>query len=209
MSEDKAERLFADIVSILFHPIFIVPAVAAWLIYAEPTVRLSADPRHINLMFLSIVLTDVFFPLMVVILLKGLGMIQSIRLESQRDRIIPYIGTMTFYFWSWRVMKFLPYSSMPLIALHLGAFVAVSAALILNSFLKISMHAIGVGGLVMIVLLVTFQSDMSFLPLAAAVLICGLVLTARQLVSDHTPMELVLGLVVGACCQAAGFVISA
>jgi len=205
MTENKSLRLLADLVSILFHPVFILPLAAAWIIYAMPSVRLSADPRHINLLFLSILLTDAMFPLVVVLLLKALNMVQSIRLSNQRDRIIPYIATMTFYFWSWRVMKFLPYAPASLVALHFGAFLAVSMALVLNSFMKISMHAAGVGGLLAFVVAVTFTNDISFIPLAAAALICGLVLTARQLASDHTNRELALGIAVGVVGQAIGF----
>ena len=41
-------------------------------------------------------------------------------------------------------------------------------------------------------------------PLAAVLLLTGLVCTARLIVSDHTPREIYLGLLVGMLCQFVG-----
>ena len=80
--------------------------------------------------------------------------------------------------------------------------------LVLNSFLKISMHTMGVGGLVMFALILCILGSKAHrtlrCPLAIAILIAGLVWTARLSVSDHTNRELGLGFVVGMVCQVAG-----
>ncbi|HVK48741.1 MAG TPA: hypothetical protein VM488_12865, partial [Pseudobacter sp.] len=60
----------------------------------------------------------------------------------------------------------------------------------------------GVGGLVTFFLLFTFgQTEETALYLALALLIAGLVCTARFIVSDHTSKEIYAGLIVGALCQ--------
>jgi hypothetical protein len=74
--------------------------------------------------------------------------------------------------------------------------------LLLNSFYKISMHAMGVGGLMglMVVLLRTGHLQ-SALPLVAAILITGMVCTARLVDSDHRGFDIVSGLLVGFLAQ--------
>ena len=44
-----------------------------------------------------------FFPLVTVLLLKGLNFIDSIYLRTQKDRIIPFVACMIWYFWVWYV----------------------------------------------------------------------------------------------------------
>ncbi len=57
------------------------------------------------LVLLRVIGTSVFLPFMTVVLLKGLGFIDSIRLETQKERIIPYVACITFFFWSYYVSK--------------------------------------------------------------------------------------------------------
>ena len=45
------------------------------------------------------------FPLVTVLLAKGLGFIDSVYLKTQRDRIIPYIACEIYYFWIAYVLR--------------------------------------------------------------------------------------------------------
>ena len=84
----------------------------------------------------------------------------------------------------------------------LGVFLASSAALITNIYFKISMHAIGLGG--MLSIFITIANSYSMLmtwPLSAALLITGLVCTARLLITDHTEKDIYSGLALGLLAQ--------
>jgi hypothetical protein len=145
-----------------------------------------------------------------VLLAKGLGFIKSVQLKDQKDRIIPYIATLTWYFWAWMAIRSWTDSPPALVAMIFGAFLSVSVALVLNSFLKISMHAIGIGGLLMFMLLMSFEGAQGVgLPLTLSILIAGMVYTARMMVSDHSDRELSLGFIVGMLCQLGSFIIFA
>jgi hypothetical protein len=199
-------RILATLISYLFHPIFLVPLMAAYLIYGTPSLYLGMDPHLKSQRLITVILNDVFFPLLSILLMKGLGFIKSIKLKDQKDRIIPYVATLTFYFWAWMAMRSFNDTPSVMTAMLFGAFLSVSIALVLNSFLKISMHAIGVGGLLMFMLLMGFEGAEGVgLPLTLSILITGLVFTARMMVSDHTDRELSLGFIVGLLCQLAGF----
>lgn len=199
------KKSIATVVSYLFHPIWLVPLMAAYLIYVDPVLYLGVTPRIKLFRLLTVIGNNVFFPLLSVVLARALGFIGSFQMKDAKDRIIPYIATLTWYFWSWRVMQNFQDSPAPMTAMLFGVFLSASAGLVLNSFLKISMHTIGVGGLVAFMLLLAFQGEQgAALPLALSILIAGLVWTARLSVSDHTKAELGMGFIVGMICQAAG-----
>jgi hypothetical protein len=68
--------------------------------------------------------------------------------------------------------------------------------------MKISMHAIGMGGLLGIFLMIMFQGSMLMTwPIALALFITGLVCTSRMMVSNHTSKEIYAGLLLGLACQ--------
>ena len=84
-----------------------------------------------------------------------------------------------------------------------GVFISSSMALIANIYNKISMHAIGLGGMLGIFGVIAFSYSMLMTwPLSIALLITGLVCTARLLITDHTPRDIYGGLVVGILAQA-------
>ena len=83
-----------------------------------------------------------------------------------------------------------------------GVFLTTAIALIANIFYKISMHAIGCGGLVGIFIIIMNSNSMLMTwPLSIALLITGLVCTSRLIVSNHTQKEIYMGLAVGLICQ--------
>ena len=156
-------------------------------------------------MFLLITLNAVLFPAVTILLLKGLGFIQSIFLHTQKDRIIPYIASMTFFFWAQYALREQPEIPRILVAFMFGVFISSAAALIANIYFKVSMHAIGMGGLTGIFFVIMQQNTMLMTwPLSAALLIAGLVCTSRLIVSDHNPKDIYSGLLIGFICQLIG-----
>ena len=200
------KKFLATVVSYVFHPIWLVPLMAAYLIYADPILYLGIRPKDKLFALLSTVIIMVVFPLISVLLARALGFISSIQMKEAKDRIIPYIVTLTCYFWAWRVFQYKE-SPEPMVAMIFGVFLSASAGLVLNSFLKISMHTMGVGGLVAFMVLCVYHDGGAYAPLflALAFLIAGLVWTARLIVSNHTTTELVLGFAVGVAGQLLGF----
>jgi hypothetical protein len=202
-------RLLANFFSYLFHPIFI-PLYITWMlafIHPDYFVGFSTIGKYKILLLVAI--NAFAFPLITVLLLKGLGFINSIFLKTQKDRIIPYIASMTFFFWTQYVLREQNFVPRILVAFMFGVFISSSAALIANIYHKISMHAIGMGGMLGLFLVVMQQNTMLMTgPLTFALLITGIVCTSRMIVSDHQPKEIYAGLVVGLLCQFIGAAIN-
>lgn len=188
--------------SYLFHPLFISVYVAAYLIYLYPYEFSVYDHRQKFLRLLSVILITTFFPALTVFLLWRLKFATSIYLRTQKERIIPYVASITYFFWAFYVSRNMPGSPQIMTFFFLGTFLAASAALMANNYFKISMHAIAVGGAAayMILLGVVTGQHIS-VAIAIATLIAGIVCTSRLLVSDHHPYEIYWGLVLGILSQ--------
>lgn len=196
-------RFFAYLFSVVFHPLFIPFYVVTFLIYLHPS-YFSGFSYYTQLkLLLSTVQNTIFFPLFAILLMKGLGFIKSVFLHTQQDRIGPYLTNMIFYFWMARVFfKFQPELNPVLATFMTGVFLTTAIALIANIFYKISMHAIGCGGLLGIFLIIMNSNSMLMTwPLCIALLITGIVCTSRLIISNHTQKEMYMGLLVGLLCQ--------
>lgn len=199
-----AARFFAHFISCVFHPLFIPLYVSLFLIFVHPSYFAGYDDYNKLWLPLRIAYNTIFFPAFTVFLLYRLKFISSVLLKSQKDRIIPYIACGIYYFWIYLVMRNNEGIPKILTAFLLGVFIASSAALIANIYLKVSMHAIGMGGLLGIFYCIMNSNTMLMTwPMAVAILITGMVCTARLIVSDHQPKEIVTGLLIGLFTQAA------
>ena len=202
-------KLLANFFSYLFHPIFI-PLYVTWMLaFIHPNYFVGFSTMGKYKILLLVAINAFAFPLITVLLLKGLGFINSIFLRTQKDRIIPYIAAMTFFFWTQYVLREQNFVPRILVAFMFGVFISSSAALIANIYHKISMHAIGMGGMLGLFLVVMQQNTMLMTgPLTFVLLTTGIVCTARMIVSDHQPKEIYTGLMVGLICQFIGAAIN-
>lgn len=195
----------AHIFSVLFHPLFIPLYVMYFLAFVHPSYFSGFSYGAKRQALFIITLNAVLFPLFCVLLLKALGFIDSFLLKTRKDRIIPYIACGIFFFWTYTVFRQQEQYPPVVSSFLLGVFLASSAALIANIYFKISMHAIGMGGVIGLFLIILFSNTMLMTwPLSLAFLVTGLVCTSRLIVSDHEPREIYLGLAVGIICQFAG-----
>ena len=198
-------RFFAQLISYVFHPLFIPFYVCWFLEFQHPSYFTGFNAGGRVRVLLMVSLNAIFFPLITVLLLKALGFLESFLAPTQKDRILLYISSMTFFFWAQYSLREQPEIPRILVAFMFGVFISSAAALMANIYSKISMHAIGMGGLVGIAYVVMQQNTMLMTwPLCTAVLIAGLVCTARLIVSDHSQKEIYSGLIVGFLCQVIG-----
>jgi len=195
-------RIFTGFFSYLFHPIFIPVYASLFLIYIHPSAFAGFSEPEKKQTVLIILLNLAFFPLISVLLLKAVGFIDSVYLRSQKDRIIPYITSGIFYFWTYTVFRQQPQYPLLLTSFVLGIFLASSAALIANIYLKISMHGIAMGGWLGFFLIISnTQTMLMTWPIAAVLLLTGLVSSARLLTGSHKPNEVYAGILVGILTQ--------
>ena len=197
-----ALKQVANVISYIFHPLFIPVYISWFLITIQPHLFASFTPTQKLLTILRFFVMYSFFPLVTVLLAKALGFLQSVHLKTQKERIIPYIACGIYYFWMWYVLRNQPQFSREVVILSMAIWIAASLGLLANIYMKVSMHAISMGVMVTFILLLALAQGSGYGPyISIAILITGLVCTARFIVSDHTPTEIYGGLLLGILSQ--------
>ena len=85
---------------------------------------------------------------------------------------------------------------------YFGIFISTAIGVIINNFIKISLHGIAMGSALMAVVLFSFYYQMQLTAaISITIILTGLVGTARLLASNHTNEEIYPGLIVGIVCQ--------
>ena len=196
-------RSFAHFFSWTFHPLFIPLYVMYYLVFINHGFFAGINEKEKFWVLIRVTLNMVFFPLVSVLLLRAVGFIDSFFLKTQKDRIIPYMASGIFFFWMYLVFRNQPGVPHILTSFVLGVFLTSSAGLMANIYFKISMHAMGCGGMLglMIVVLKTSNYSPFAVPFIIFILITGIVCTSRFIISDHSQKEVYAGLVVGLLCQ--------
>jgi hypothetical protein len=199
----------AHFFSLLFHPLFLPTYVTAFLLYIHPYAFAGLVEKFKVFKLFGVFFTTAFLPAFSVFLMRRLGFIESIFLRTQKDRIIPYVTAMIFFFWAWYVSKNQSENPPALTAFLLATFLANIAALMANIYFKISMHAIAAGALFLFFCWLSLTSNFSFtVYLSAATVITGLICTSRFIVSDHRAFEIYGGLLAGVICQAVAIAVA-
>ncbi len=202
LPQPKILRVIAKIVSYIFHPLFIPVYVTAYLIYIHPYLFAAYDSKQKFLRLLSVFVITVFFPAITVFLLWRLQFAESIYLRTQKERIIPFVASIIYFFWAFWVARNLEGTPSPMVFFFLGVFLSTSAALMANNYFKISLHGLGVGGAVaFMILLGTLTTEPMGMVISITTLIAGLVCTARLIVSDHHPFEVYSGVIIAVLTQ--------
>ena len=194
--------VFAKIISYIFHPLFLPTYVFFWLLNRFPYEFAGITPMALFARKITVFWMTAFFPAFSVFLLWRLKFIDNMLLRTQKERVAPYIITMIFYWWMWYLSR--NFTDQPLVLqfFYLSIFIATVVGLVFNSFFKISMHGMGVGGLLMFVILTCFYYHVYLgIDLSIVMLITGFVCTARLILSEHNNFELYAGLIAGALCQ--------
>jgi hypothetical protein len=203
----------AHIFSVVFHPLFILTYMVLVLLWANP---FSFGWRHVaeaDTLLIIVVMTTIMLPLISILMMKMMGWVQTFKLETRHERIGPYIASgimyLTLYLHVSRAETFPP----SLRVVTLGALLALWICFFINNFIKISIHAAGVGGLVGLVALtkLTFgyaQAQIGIpgginlvVPidyiLYGAIFIAGMVCTSRLILQTHNLKEVYIGFAVG------------
>jgi hypothetical protein len=201
-------RIIAKIITYIFHPVFMPTALAFVIVYLSPNYFGAISQKQVNLWLLSIGITTLFFPLFSIGLMKPLGFLSSFHMPTAKDRIIPLMTSMIFYFWVNHVFGNMPGVTVPLIlrVLLLGNFWAIILVFMFNIFTKVSIHTAGAGVMVGIMAVLMIISPINMLaPFILSLLIAGAIGTARLILRAHVPHQIWLGYIIGILVQFAAY----
>ena len=205
-SQPKIVKYIAHLLSYVLHPLFIPTYFFLFLMQVLPFEFVGITEWQLKMRLFSVAWLTAFFPAFAVFLLWRLKLSDSIFLRTQKERIIPYVITMFFYWWMYYLSRNFTDQPIALKFFYLGIFVASAIGMTVNNFMKVSLHAMGIAGLTTAVILVSvFYPVNNAVWVLLAVLLTALVISARLVVSDHTKKELIVGLFIGVFTQVAAY----
>jgi hypothetical protein len=209
-------KQFFKTLSYFFHPIF-MPILGLYFLFALdtlPTSYLTLDalfyfPTQAKLfLFIVVGILTVIAPLLSLLIMYWNKMIPNFQLENRQDRFYPFILVSFYYLLAYTYVR----QQLPDELMHpaLGGFlfgllVVFFLILILNTYLKVSMHAAAIFGLCGMLL---GYSQTQLAPVAGIgvtnlniilYLFCvaGLVAGGRLYLKAHTLKEVIIGMAVG------------
>ena len=194
-------KIAAKIISTLFHPL-IIPIIGLVIIFNTDSYVNYAIPDELKKAVILLVGTSTFLiPLLISLLLLNRKIINSLEMETQKERVIPYTFTIIFYVFTLFMIKRAP---IPPIIFNfiIGATLSVIIAFIVNIKWKISAHMIGIGGLVGALICISMMLEIYITPyIIFALIVAGLVGSSRLILKAHTQLQIYVGFVVGITCQ--------
>lgn len=195
----------AYILSVIFHPLILPTYAFAVIVLTNPYLFGNFSEGLKWLVVMRVFINTFLFPVICIFLLKQLGYVKSVNMEDRKERIIPYICCMVFYFWSFMVYR---KSEEPVIlnTALLGASVTLAVVFVINLFRKVSIHTAGMGCLIGLMLGNTLFSTYNLVWILLITLIAaGLVGTSRILLKAHEEKEIYIGYFVGFMAQMLAF----
>ncbi len=206
-------KFFSILVSYLFHPLFVILYMLGFLVVLNPFLFPYREPKQLGLIFLIVFFTATLIPLISVLLMKAVGIIDSMEMTNKSDRIGPLIVVIICYLWLYLNIRTNNMIPQPFSIFTFGALISVCVAFFLNNFNKISLHAVAAGGLLCAVFLVCFLNNKEYIffiggedlvfkvhilvPLCLSLVITGLVMSSRLYLKAHNYLDVWGGLLVG------------
>ncbi len=206
-------RIAAHLFSIVFHPLLILTYITLVLLWTNPYAFGWRSASEADTLLIILVMTSIVLPALAVVMMKGLGWVQSLQLESRHERIGPYIVAGIMYLSLYLHVTHAGTFPVSLRIAILGTLFALWISFFINNFSKVSVHAAGVGGLVAMMLLTKFYYayDPARIPLPGdhfffvsvnsmvfiSVLIAGAVCTSRIILQAHVNREVYQGFLIG------------
>ena len=205
-SQPMIVKYIAHLLSYVFHPLFIPTYFFLYLMQVLPFEFVGITDWQLKMRLFSVAWLTAFFPAFAVFLLWRLKLSDSIFLRTQKERIIPYVITMFFYWWMYYLSRNFTDQPIALKFFYLGIFVASAIGMTVNNFMKVSLHAMGIAGISTSIILVSiFYPITNAIWVPLAIVLTALVVSARLVVSDHSKKELVVGLFIGVFTQLAAY----
>lgn len=192
-------KVFSNLISYLLHPLFIpIGGTIAYFLITPKYTPLEIQSASI----LPIFILTVIIPIVTFFILKNVGLVNSIFLETATERKYPlYIHASIILLILYKVI---PNNYVSELYFYftglLGATVACLLLLLFN--FKTSLHAVGVSGLLMYLINLSIHFEINLIiAISIFILLTGAVLTARLYLKAHTRIELIIGVFIGLLSQ--------
>ncbi|WP_347373829.1 hypothetical protein [Aequorivita sp. Q41] len=192
-------KIFLKIASYLFHPLLM--PVLGTVIYFAVTPR-YIEPELVRTKLFAIAIITLLLPIVVFFLLKNLGIVETIYLKEVRERKFPLMIQCILLLLIIK-MIFNPYDDPEMYYFFVGILFSTFSALLMVFFkLKVSLHQMGVAGVLMLLVGLSAHFKINLLiSISFFLFVNGWVASSRLNNDAHTYPELAAGFLLGTLPQ--------
>jgi len=189
-------KRIAQSFSWFFHPLLMPTIGIIILMFTNSYVSFIPVQAKKMLIILTAIGT-LILPALMVPLFVLQGKISNIQLDDRKERIYPLALTAIFY-----SLTFILFLRIPVFKLvhsfMLGALLSVLVGFLISLKWKISTHMMGLGGLIALIIVLSFKLDIYLIyPLIGVLIAAGLAGSSRLYLKAHTEAQVYAGLGVG------------
>lgn len=210
----KAVQILAIVVSYLFHPLFMLFYTLFLLICLKPQLFGVLIWSEQMTLLLMILIYSAVIPGISIALMRMTGLIKSLNMENRFERIGPLIICAIFNLWLWINLKSQENIPKLFTAFVLASIICIFISFVINTGIKISLHAVGMASFCTMWILVRFyhsedgifyfrfvKESLSGFHLhgliALSFILAGCIGTCRLYLKAHELHEIHLGFFVG------------
>lgn len=192
-------NFFLKSASYLFHPL-LMPILGTILYYSVTPKYI--DPQFVRVEVFAIVILTILIPIVVFFLLKNLKVVETIYLKEVKERKFPLMIQCILLLLILKTV-FDPYDDPELYYFFVGILFSAFSALLMVFFkLKVSLHQMGISGLLIFLVGLSAHFKINLLITISFFLFAnGWVASSRLHGEAHTYPELLIGLLLGALPQ--------
>lgn len=169
----------------------------ALLFYTNNYISTFTAPE-VKLVILGITFVFTFLlPAFNVLILLKTGRIKNLEMETNSERLLPYISTTLYYFALFYLFFNAGFPSVFKVVV-LGAAICLLLTLLINLKWKISAHAIGIGGTAGVILGIIYRLRLDLeLLFMFTLFLAGIIGFARLKLNAHSPAQVYTGFLLG------------
>jgi len=187
------------LISYIFHPLFVPMAgTIAYFLVTPKFTPLEMQSGNI----LPVFILTIIIPIISFFILRNLGVVNSVFLRSEKERIFPLIICIALLLMI--LIKVIPNNyTAELYYYFVGLLAAISSSLLLL-FLKFknSLHLVGMGSFLMFLINLSIHFEINIiLAISIFTIFTGMVATARLFLDAHSKAEVLIGFLIGLCSQ--------
>ena len=185
-----------QLISILLHPMF-MPLLAVHLtLLVLPSLAFTLS-QNLLLIYGILVFSTMILPLVSIFWLMRKGKVSSLEMSNHKERSLPLFKTVIWMSFGYYLLQNLLFYTPILKAELLGAILIILIAAIVSKYWKISLHLLGIGGVVgVFIALQIMHGDFLYL-LLLFILLSGLLGVARIKQKAHNYAQVYAGFLVG------------
>ena len=201
------ERNLAYLFSYLFHPVF-MPIFGLFLVLHSNTyLNFLVNPRAKSLLYIAMAINTVILPILSILILRKTKAITSLYVIRKEERFVVFVFTIIYYISTyylvvrWAIPAYF-------FSVILGGIFATLLAMAITPITKISIHMIGIGGVIGILVGLLEKLNFNVLYIGNAEIgaklfypllfvAAGIVGSSRLALNQHKGHEILLGFLVG------------